>query len=138
MGDKKEEMSLMPLWLRIIGIGSAVLYIFFIVFILFPGFSMDFIKGDVNTFVGLIFLAGSPLYISWIGNMLTSYLFRKRKSLSGFLVLELISLILYFTVVSIVYFIQGRVDTFVLLFTGLFSVTLVANMIIYPIVNFSR
>ncbi len=138
MGDKKEEISLMPLWLRIIGIGSAVLYLFFIVFILFPGFSLDFIKGDMNTFVGLIFLAGSPLYISWLSNMLTSYLFRKRKSLSGFLVLELISLILYFTIVSIVYFIQGRVDTFVLMFTGLFSITLIANMIIYPIVNFSR
>ena len=130
--------SILPTWLKIIGLVSVILYIFFITFLVFPNFSSIIFGDYAQTILIVVFLAGSPLYISWIANSLVLFFFKKKHPIISFLILELISIIIYFGLVYVSYLIKKEMDWFIFVMIGLFTVTLLVNMILYPILVFPR
>lgn len=119
-----------PKWFRIVGIASAVMYVLFI---------GAYVFGDYKyVIIEFLFLAGSPIYVSWISNLLVAWAFEKQRKLTGFLFVELLSLILFGALILVLWMIQGSEGNLIQIMVGLFTVTLVANMIIYPLVTFPR
>jgi len=95
--------------------------------------------GDLEyVMINFVFVAGSPIYVSWIANLLTAWFFKKQRKISGFLFLEGLSIILYSLLIIFAYFIEGGFQGVVLTMIGLFTLTLVLNMIIYPLLTFPK
>ena len=119
-----------PGWLRIVGWISAIMYVLFIGAYVFGSYKYVIVE--------YLFLSGAPIYVSWISNLLVAWIFKKQRKLTGFIVLELISMVLFGVLVLVLWLVQGNTGDAVNIMIGLFTVTLVANMIIYPLVTFPR